>query len=183
MARQAKGFTLIEVLVVLLIIAIIAAAASLQLGILDSPRQATTALNTIENALPAIRTRAILQPAILGVFFTKSGYNVKRMWLDPKDQSIKWHALKSDHLSNTEAWNSNVKVIWRAKSIITHKSDDDEQDTNNPQQPKIPKHVFIILSNGLVTPGKLIIKWKGKQHATVDITTAGIKQANATIKS
>ena len=172
--RQQNGFTLIEVLVVLLIIAIIAAAASLQLGILDSPRQAQTAIASLENALPAIRTRAILQPAILGVFFGKRGYKVKRMWIDPKDQTIKWHSIRNDHLSNPQAWNSNVKMIWHTQ-MFGKKSD---KDTNQNKK-SIGENVFIILSNGLVSPGKLEVLWKGKQHNTIKITAAGIKQTNA----
>jgi type II secretion system protein H len=166
--RQPNGFTLIEVLVVLLIIAIIAASATLQLGILDSPREATSALNTLKNALPAIRTRAILQPAVLGVFFEKRGYAVKRMWIDATDKKIKWHALKNDNLSQLRAWSGNVTVSWQAQALPKQASHDKNEFSNI-------KNVFIILPNGLFTPGTLNVQWKGKEHSKLKLTTAGIK--------
>lgn len=173
-----SGFTLIEILVVIVIIAIIATAAVLQLGILDSPRTAKLAVNLLRNTLPAIQTRAVLQPSVLGIFYSGEGYTVKRLWIDKAENSVDWHRIADDRLSNPNAWPDVVSVSWQPDAIAhaanNDKDDmnfDSDSDSNNSDKTAA---ALTIYPNGLVSPGTLTVSWKGKIMQELHISAAGM---------
>lgn len=154
------GFTLIEILVVLVIISIITAAAVLAFGDFGRGRREKIVADLLQKTIPVAQQRAILQPAILGLSFTNQGYQFRQYWVDPNTQKATWKALSDDDLSRQNAFrdiNYQLKLMKKTPDFI--------------EKNKTLKIIF--LPNGSVTPFKLILSGEGKISYELQVQNNG----------
>lgn len=163
--HKSHGFTLIEIMVVVLIIAIVMGMAALRLGILKGPRQSINAAYLLQDAIPAIRTQALLEPAVLGIFIEKKGFSVRRLTYDSRKKKPTWRRLYNDRLSNLNAWQGDVSVHWTS---------DKKKTTSQPSNNPTPTPAVTILPSGLIAPAGIFeIKWRKQITHRLYLTIGG----------
>lgn len=86
-----RGFTLLEVLVVLFVVAIMAGIAVMQIGSRDSDRQLETEARRLQHALELTRNEAVLSATEWGLEMTAEGYRFLR--LEQDDQ--RWEVVET----------------------------------------------------------------------------------------
>jgi len=74
MGRRTGGFTLIEILVVLVIIATIVSMAVLSIGLVSDDRDLQTERTRLASLIETIRDEAVMQGREFGIEFMRSGY-------------------------------------------------------------------------------------------------------------
>ena len=97
-----RGFTLIEVLVVMVLIGIIISMASLSLNPRDETELLKQDVKTLQALLHLAREEAIIKQRLLGLVFNKKGYQF--VYWQHTDKT--WQALDSTQ---------NTKAIWRKR--------------------------------------------------------------------
>lgn len=91
MRRLRGGFSLIELLVVLVIVGIFVGSAVLSLGIVGSDREAEREVFRLRTLMELLREEAIMQNRDYGVLFTAAGYRfyiydpAALVWFEPVD--------------------------------------------------------------------------------------------------
>lgn len=159
-----NGFTLIEILVVLVIISIIAAISIYAFGDFGRGRREKIVADLIQRVIPVARQQAILQPAILGLKFTNTGFRFYRFWIDSAEQEGRWINLRDDQLSRSRAFNSQVRVeLEEIKGLHANVF-----DINSKDHPRI-----IFLPSGYVTPFRLAVKGGGNVIYIISVLDDG----------
>ena len=124
-----SGFSLIEILVVLLIIVITLGFTLLAFGDFGGKRRITIAAEQFTNYIKLVQQQAVLETGTLGIFIDNNGYQVKRL-----DQSNHWIAMPSKSIFHHQSFPDNL--------VLTKK-----QVENNLSDPAI-----IINASGDTTP-------------------------------
>lgn len=165
MKKSSAAFTLLELLIVLVIIGIVIAAASLMLS--SAHRGQTdlkTAINLFYNRTVLAQQEATLSTSTLGVSLSAQGYQFYRyVEILPTHQWV-WKALEHDKALNFHAWPSNTKIELAANQKTTETLGD-----NFPTTPQImfypsnqitpftliadEKFQIIGLANGIISVG------------------------------
>lgn len=144
-----RGFTLIEVLVVLVIVAIITAVAVIVFGDFGRGRSEKIRVETFIRMLRVAQSQAILTPTVLGLKITPEGYSYYQ-WNVYKSHS-KWRKLEDSVLSQPKAFGDlflvRIKMISRYDPV-------EKTNMNNP--------AIVFLPSGYVTPFSLQLV--GKAH-------------------
>ncbi len=89
--RPSGGFSLLELLVVLVIVGVFVGAAVLSLGVLGSDREAQQEMFRLRTLLELLREEAVMQNRDYGVLFTAAGYRfyiydpAALIWFEPSD--------------------------------------------------------------------------------------------------
>lgn len=151
------GFTLIEILVVLLIIAIVLAVALMSFGDFGTSRRQQLSLLQLKASIKAAQLDAILQSEVLGLDITPTGYRYYDYQHNLDNSVAYWRPLRHDHLSNLHAFPS--KISW-SLTTSTPKA--------KPQEPRI-----YFLPDGTMTPFKLIIIFNDNQVFTLLLNHSG----------
>ena len=144
--RNHAGFTLIEILIVMLIISIVSGVALLSVHDNPDARMRTLAKELV-NAFNLAQTEAMLEPAVLGFNNTASSYEFYRY--AENDTKHPWHAMTEPVFAKhaiPRGFKLQIKIQNHAASAT------DEADTENPN--------LIISSSGDMTPFIILI---GKQ--------------------
>ena len=113
--RWQKAFTLIEMLVVLVIVAIITTIAVVSFAGRADGRQMKLTGQVIENLVQVISQQSVLYPAILGVRFVGSGFHIYRYTTGGRQHIGLWAPLDDDHLSRRNVFHSGIVV-----SLLQH---------------------------------------------------------------
>lgn len=142
--RASRGFTLIEVLVVILVISIITTASLLAFGDFGASRKATVFAEQFASYIKLVRQRAILEMSTLGINVTSKGYESVRY-----DEGKTWLPLSKTSLFRWQAFPDNV--------IVTLKSD----LKNNTSAPDI-----ILQSSGDMTEFSITFGTDAKPQQT-----------------
>jgi general secretion pathway protein H len=102
LSSLSRGFTLIEVLVVMVLIGIIISMASLSLNPRDESELLKQDIKTLQALLHLAREEAIIKQRLLGLVFDKKGYQF--VYWQHTDKT--WLALASTQ---------NTKAVWRRR--------------------------------------------------------------------
>lgn len=93
-ARACSGFSLLELLVVVTIIAVLAGAAVLSIGTLGSDRELQREAERLQSVIDLLNEEAVLESRDYGVLFTSAGYRFflydyqTLTWLAPADDNL-----------------------------------------------------------------------------------------------
>lgn len=150
-----KGYTLIEILIVLFIISIITTVALLKIGHNDT-NQLKSFVNELTQMMTLAEEQAMLQPTVLGLSLDERSYQFASLKA-AQDMTGKnrWEPV-NDHLLNKHIIPSDIRVMVQ----INHQSipitrTPSEMSENNPQ--------IIISTNGDMTPFIIYVGKKGER--------------------
>src|SRR4051812_36409336 len=141
------GFTLVEVLVVIVIIGIMVSAATLAIGVLGRDRQSETEMQRLWAVIQQTREETELQGIDIGIFFCATGYEFLRF--DRHEQ--KWVTVSDDRLFATHNVGEGLKFrVWMdGKEIVLKPAfPNREDDTENKKWAA----QVMVLSSGETTP-------------------------------
>ena len=141
--KKYKGFTLIELMVVLVIVAIITAMASLAFYRADAQR-GMVALTTFNQALIAMREQAILRQQALGVYLTDDGYDVYEIHSDNQGDLIQ-SPIPDNSLTMPDAFAGRWEMILQQGAFMIQNAD------GHFTQPK-DKPILAVSPDGTLTP-------------------------------
>ncbi len=142
-AAVSRGFTLLELLVVVAIIGIFVGAAALSIGIVGNDREVEQEAFRLKSLLDLVREEALMQSRDIGVLFSESAYRFfiydyeRLAWLEPTgDRLLAEHELR-DQLSLT--------LMVEDREIVL--DDDFDADGLDEPQPQV-----LMFSSGEMTP-------------------------------
>lgn len=92
--RRASGFTLIEILVVLVIVATIVSMALLSVGLVTDDRELRTERTRLVSLIESVQDEAVMQGREFGVEFMRSGYR----FVEFDALTGQWAAIPGDEL-------------------------------------------------------------------------------------
>lgn len=154
--QQHAGFTLLELLVVLVIIGIMVSMAVLSFGVLGRDRQAEEETRRFWVVLQQAREEAELRVEDLAVFISADSYE----WLRFEPRRNEWQLIESDELFATRELPEGLRFRLRLESreIVMKPSLPDRGDVD--ENKKWPPQVMV-LSSGDVMPFELEIEREG----------------------
>jgi general secretion pathway protein H len=152
-----RGFTLLELLVVLVIVGIMTSLALLSFGVLGRDSQAEEEARRFWTVLQQAREEAELQVEDFGIFVTATGYEFLRF----DSRRNQWLAIGYDELFQARELPEGLRFRLHLegrevilKPSFPNRGDKDENDRH-------PPHV-IVLSSGEVMPFELEIERDGE---------------------
>jgi general secretion pathway protein H len=175
--RRRAGFTLVEILVVLVIIGIITAVALLSVGILGDDRGLDREARRMAAIIEMVTDEAMLQGRDYGLEILTGGYRFVELdpllnqWLEVTgDDLMKSRTLEEG--TEFELYVEDHKVLLQARAKETKSQTDEDQPARDLTDDYLP-HI-LILSSGDVTPFELRIRRDlDQQEVTLTMSLAG----------
>lgn len=167
-SRFSEGFTLIEILVVLVIVGILIAVAFLSFGIVGGNQSLQRDARRLVTIVDSVTEEATIQGRDYGLEFMQNGYRFLEydplidQWFEVEDDDL----LRSRDLDDNAEFELTIeehRVLLKPEARKTAKSDDQKRDLTDDYLPHV-----LILSSGDVTPFQLRIV-RPVDRAYVDI--------------
>lgn len=165
--RSKRGFTLIEVLVVIFIISIVTSVAMLTIG-RNERKQVESFANELTQLVSFAEEQAVLRSNVLGLSLNKDYLQFSSLQLAKNGIQQNWQPF-TDKVLGKHVVPDDIAVNIKVGDI---KSSDDDDD--KPKSPQI-----IISTNGDVTPFSIYVGQKGKKPLYV---ISGDTDGNVTTK-
>jgi len=145
--RRSAGFTLIEVMVVVLIMGITVSLAVLTMGSGEAPVQ--TEARRLQTLLGLVREESILQGRNLGLRFNADGYEFFVLG------TTQWAALEGDTLLRSRELPDGLRLELEAEGerLQFFPSGDDDDKKEQPDEPQV-----FFLASGEVSPFSIILR-------------------------
>lgn len=105
-----RGFTLLEILIVLIIVSIIAGFALLAVGDFGQARRVKAAAITLEKTIALAQVQAILESNLLGVAIETTRYRFYRYQWDKTQGVMRWHVITRDRLFRPHSLPKNMQL-------------------------------------------------------------------------
>ncbi|HEX4044999.1 MAG TPA: type II secretion system minor pseudopilin GspH [Gammaproteobacteria bacterium] len=156
MKKSTRGFTLVEILVVILIVSILTGVALLSLRH-NQDQQLAAFTQELTQVMTLAGEQALLQPMVLGLSFDeqKLRFSSYKITIDDEQGEKRGWAPLDDHLLTQRVIPADIQV-----SMKTVTQDETEtEDSIKPQQ-IVPQ--IIMSTNGDMTPFTLYISKKGE---------------------
>ncbi len=172
--RRALGFTLIEILVVLVIVGIIVAAALLSLGTLGDDRNLQTEARRLTTLLQMATDDATIQGRDFGIEVMSAGYRfvehdpLLNQWFEVTDDDL-MRERKLEDGTEFELTIEEHRVLLDDEARETEREEDDDRDLTDDYLPHI-----LILSSGDASPFDLrIVRTRDRAEVLVTMSAAG----------
>jgi len=172
--RRTLGFTLIEILVVLVIVGIIVAAALLSLGTLGDARNLQTEARRLTTLLQMATDDATIQGRDFGIEVLTAGYRfvehdpLLNQWFQVIDDDL-MRERKLEEGTEFELTIEEHRVLLDDEARETEREEDDDRDLTDDYLPHI-----LILSSGDASPFDLrIIRTRDRAEVLVTMSAAG----------
>lgn len=168
--RLISGYTLIEILIVLLIISIVTTVALLSIS-QNQNRRVQAIANEFAQMMTLAEEQAMLQPEVLGVSFSPQSWQFNRLKPDEKQKSV-WMPLSDSSLSSRDIPDDmEISLVMAGEKI----------EASDAAMKRVPQ--IMISTNGDVTPFTFYIGKKGSKplyvvHASADGTITTRKQVS-----
>ncbi len=143
--HSTNGFTLIEILIVVVIISIAVTFAALSVGGFIKARRVEMTAKELAALLPLVSQQAILQPAILGLRIESHRYAFYRFVINPNTDKGEWRLISRDLILKPHDLADNVQLSLRLKESVSLLN---LTKKNNPQiifLPSSDNTAFILL--------------------------------------
>lgn len=141
--KEQRGFTLLELLVVVAIIGLLVGAATLSMGALGNDREIEQETRRVRSVIGLLNEDALMQTRDYGVVFTETGYRFlvfdyrQSKWVEPlTDELLEPHTLEQQ---------LSLRLFLDGREVPL-KRNFEAQDVN-----KLEPHIML-LSSGEVTP-------------------------------
>lgn len=108
MTQKPLGFSLLELLVVLVIIGIVLTVALFALGNTAKNQRIQNAGERLVNLLPIVEEQAILEPNVYGLVINAMGYGFERIVI--KNGKKQWVAVTNNSLLAFRPWPSGTQI-------------------------------------------------------------------------
>jgi general secretion pathway protein H len=115
LARTQAGFTLIEILVVLVIIGIVLTIGVTMYGGFSTQSKVKFAAETLAQTIEVTAEQAVLQASVLGLYVDQQGYRLLRY------QQGRWRVVKSSALSRPKAFKADFDIQFKPAIKNTEK--------------------------------------------------------------
>lgn len=148
---QCRGFTLIELMVVLVLIGVIASLAVLSFGGTRDPRMETEARRLAAVMELAMQT-AILQNRELGLVLDQSGYRFSHLEEDT------WLPVQAsaDRTLRARELPDGMRLEWSTDGLPGRAAPDSDKDDHRP--------AVLLLSSGEQTPFRVTLGWRDRHQ-------------------
>lgn len=157
-STRQQGFTLFEIIIVVLIIGIVATFASLRFTSIDKQREIKIFAQDLTNKLQLANQVAQLLPAELGFDTQQSSYQFYQLILN--DNQFSWDIINFTHLLRPRTFSEQIN--------LTIQSDPSRLMMLNENSQWMPSIQFF--SNGQMTPFQITITAKGDSQAIYTIS-------------
>lgn len=175
---SARGFTLIEVLVVVVIVGIISAVVLLSFGVLGDDRSLQQQARRLTSLIELVSDEGLMQGRDFGLEFTRTGYR----FLEFDPLTNRWYAVTGDDLLRPRTLEEPLALslsledreVALGDTFAEMEEEDDEgEDDLEAQADDYAPHV-LILSSGDVTPFDLsIVRLSDRSEIFVDMAPTG----------
>ena len=139
-ANSHDGFTLIEVVIVMLILSIVATITAWHLNVIGLNKRLITIAEQITRTLETAQKQALLQPTIIGFAIDEDHYRFYEYYPDAQNQDEKWRTFSTGSFQE--------KKLPSGIQLTLTMNTTEQKDANIP---------IVVLPSGYITPFQLTI--------------------------